>query len=83
VGPQAKTRFLPKNFNETVYQTAIILRRKILKNLSPMERRFWYDECSSFANITEVSSKFLHPDENKDLDIKMPNIYQQTQIQRY
>ena len=82
MGPQAKTRFLPINFRENVYQIAAILRRKILKNFSPMERRFWYDESTSFGNITEISSKFLHPEEYKDLDIKMPK-EKKTEIVRF
>jgi hypothetical protein len=65
-------RFLPRDFKETVYNTAKILKEKILKNLNPMERRFWYDESSTFSNITEVSAKFLHTDENAGFDIKQP-----------
>lgn len=64
-------RFLPKNFNENVYSIAKILRMKILKNFNPMERKFWFDENSTFSRITEVSSRFLHLDDNQGLSLKM------------
>ncbi len=64
-------RFLPKNFNENVFSVAKIIREKILKNFNPMERKFWFDENSTFGRITEVSSRFLHLDENQGLSLKM------------
>jgi hypothetical protein len=71
VGPLAKMRFLPKNFKENVFEKARILRLKILKNFNPMQRKFWFDEDQVFSRITEPSSKFLHPDENPGLSLKM------------
>jgi hypothetical protein len=70
-GPHAKMRFLPRDHRETVHIRAKIMRDKILKNLNPMERRFWYDESTTFANITEISSRFLHPDDFKGFDTKL------------
>jgi hypothetical protein len=36
-----------------------------------MQRKFWFDENSVFARITEVSSKFIHLEENPGLSLKM------------
>lgn len=70
-GPFAKKRILPKGLVENVFSVAKILRLKILKNLTPTHRKFWYDENSTFSKITEISSKFLHIDEFPNLSLKM------------
>jgi hypothetical protein len=71
MGPTVKHRFLQKNFEDKVFETAKIVRLKILKNLSPMQRKFWNDENSIFSNINEISAKFLHLDENPQINLKM------------
>jgi len=71
MGPKAKHRFLPKHFVDKVYETAKIIRLKILKNFNPMQRKFFYDENLLFSNINEISAKFLHLDENPHLSLKM------------
>lgn len=47
------------------------MRLKILKDLSPTHRKFWFDENDTFSKITEISSKFLHEDEYPTLSVKM------------
>jgi hypothetical protein len=71
MGPTVKHRFLEKNFEDRVFETAKIVRLNILKNLSPMQRKFWHDENSIFSNINEISAKFLHLDENPQISLKM------------
>lgn len=80
-GPAVKKRFLPKGFVEQVFLAAQILKQKILKNLTPMQRKFWYDENSTFSQITEISSKFLHPEEFPSLNLKMTKL-QKTEFVR-
>ena len=39
-----------------------------------MERKFWLDVSSQFNRITEVSGKFLHLNENPQLNLKMSKV---------
>ena len=66
-----ENRFLPKHFNERVYEIAGNLLKIILKNLNPMQRKLWVDEDSYFKKITDVSGKFIHLDENPTLSLAM------------
>ena len=72
MGPKSRHRFYPKTQTyRDVYKVVEQLRLKILKSLNPMQRKFWYDENLVFSEITLISSKFLHLDENPSLSLKM------------
>lgn len=54
-----------------MFDIASVLRYKILKDLNPMQRKFWYDISSLFTKFSDISAKFLHLDENPTLNLKM------------
>ncbi len=71
MGPIAKHKFHRNHNKQNVYEIVKNLRQKILKFLNPMQRKFWYDENLVFSRITQISSRFLHLNENPLLSLKM------------
>jgi len=62
---KVENRFLPYDFRDRVSEVSRDLLKIILKNLNPMQRKLWVDEDSYFKMITDVSGKFLHPENSE------------------
>lgn len=89
MGPKSHEKFLGKLtiYDKTVTKEAFIftdvdplieeyryLKESIYIQMTPWERQSWISEKSYFEQINEISSKFLHIDENPTLSLKMTKL---------